>query len=193
MSYLGRVCYKVLVCGSRPKSPEFLCRETWNLVPWYKGLHFYQESVGKSDRGYLPGRTSAGSESLCLHLTRSEFLNFSTVGTWGWEVLCGGVCPVQWTMYGSIRGLYPPPRDASGTSRNPKETRLSPDSATCPPGDKNQALAENHWIKMMYNHLSKWLPQFMCSPEMHRWSHCSIFLPACLWADCLTIVPIRWE
>lgn len=74
-----------------------------------------------------------------------------------------------------------------------RSLELAPDSTTCPPGDKSSPGWEPQ-DQRMYNQWSKGLShQFMCSPVMQRWSHCSIFSPASLWPDCLTVLPTWWH
>lgn len=56
-------------------------------------------------------------------LFREGFLTLSVTDTWGWIVLCGGGCPVHYTMFVSIPCLYP---------QNSNSTSFSCDNRKCP-------------------------------------------------------------
>lgn len=106
-----------------------------------------------------------------FNLMRSEFLDFSTVDTWGWVILHGGDCLVHCGMFSGIPGLPPPPpRDASSTLppkthlRNQKHSRHCQASS----GGQNHPTAEREprdW--KMYDWRPQWLHQFICSPATH--------------------------
>lgn len=84
--------------------------------------------------------------------------------------------------------LAPPP-----TPEKPEYLQILPH---VPLGTK-WALAENHWTEMMFSQLSKWLCQFLCSPAMRRYSHCSIFFAsfpmARPFAYFAHLVKIKWH
>lgn len=130
-----------------------------------------------------------------FNLMRSEFLDFSTVDTWGWEILHGGDCLVHCGMFSVIPGLSPR-RDASSTLP-PKNTFKKPKAFQTLPNILWGPKSPHGWERTTGLEVV-WLAAIMVASiymfTSNAWgSWFSLFLPAFIWPDCWTTLPIWWE